>query len=229
MSIHNSFKNRIMAAMGIVILVGTLSVVHLGHSTAQTPRDCPGVSICNTVSDPIPVVHQGGINISNGEMPSIPVKQQGTASVEVSGPIAVDTSLRSPLYVAQAIIPDNIFYAQANIVLPAVGPNLVVVNPTGFDVPVGKTLILKYVSADITTANFVQVPNVVLRTTHPALSTPILFLPYEVRQGAIEWAISQAAGMPAKSGTPIEVAFSRSGGGQASMTIAIMGDLIDSP
>src|SRR5688572_12485256 len=98
-TVINTFKTRIIAASGLVILMVTISLLSRGHSTAQAPRECPGVSICNTVSQPVPVSQQGvarvdgSVNITNTDSQPVPVSPQGVTqvggTVEVGSPVRV--------------------------------------------------------------------------------------------------------------------------------------------
>src|SRR5688500_10847107 len=118
-TVINTFNARSIAASGLVILMVTISLLSRGHTTAQAPVDCPGVSSCTSVSRPVPVSHEGfaGVegfgNIGNAESQPVPVSPRGVTTVEggvvVRSSVNVQTSPRAPLYFSPALVPENIF------------------------------------------------------------------------------------------------------------------------
>lgn len=243
-------KTHFPAASGLAILVFTIALLSRGHSTAQAPRDCPGVSICNTDAQPVPIRWAGTASVpvhwTGTEAQPVPVQWTGTARVEVTNvdaqpipvsgavdvrsPVSVQTSPREPIHVV--FLPRSLedsFFAQGTVGLRP-GDNSVLFSPPGFEVPAGKILRLQHVSADIDMANAFQVPQVGLKI-HPQQPNP--FPLAEVQKGfSPQWSINQSLpSLPVQPGVNIEIQFQRIGNtaGQATLTLALAGELQDSP
>src|SRR5687767_13009758 len=223
-TVINTFKARIIAATGLVILVVTISLLSRGHTTAQAPRDCPGVSICNTVSQPVPVSQQGvarvegSVNIGNAESQPVPVSPQGITRVEgavdVRSPVNVQTSPRAPLYFSPALVSENIFVRQITITLP-MGDPFAQVYSSEFQVPAGKLLKVDFVSADIEMGHANQVPQVQLSTWNGIPQVNLGgYVPHHLTEvlqnskGSATWSISQPLSVTAvspNSERPLEI------------------------
>lgn len=230
-----SKKKLLFSITGLLVTALTVTAI---STQAQTVKD-KDVNVINTTANPVPVVVQGmtkvmlsgPVQIGNSPAEPIPVSPQGVTnvrgSVDITGPVALQTSPRTPIFIAVALNLDNSFHEEATVSLRP-GNNQIVYYPDNFVVPTGKILLLKHIDADIQMGS--GAPIVTLKRKIPVPNAPESTLPLlEIPQGNGQWSISQGLVVPAGPGFMLGVGFARVGPTEesATMTIVLTGELVD--
>jgi hypothetical protein len=232
----NKLKKSIISIAGLMLVAFANG---LSSTQAQNTRD-KDVNVINTTTNPVPVVVQGmtkvmlpgPVQVGNGPGEPIPVSPQGVTnirgSVDITGPVALQTSPRTPIYIVVAINPNNLFQEEVLVGLRP-GNNQIVYYPDNFVVPTGKILLLKHIDADIQLPH-PGVPIITLRRKLPLPNSPEATLPLlEHPQGNGQWSISQDLFLQMQPGFLLGVGFFRVGPLEesATMTLVLTGELVD--
>lgn len=222
--IMNKFKNYLLASVGFLVLVLTISLTGVGTSIAQTTGEC--VRICTDA--PLRVVVEnvarivGDVKITNDSASPVPTKN--------IGPVQVASSSREPVYIKFSLLVTDVFQKEVEIALVPGDAQ----GSASFSVPAGKLLVIEGVSGFAVMGNPNQKPQVGFKTTaNNNLAQHLLFCnPF----GSVGYQIGTWGNITvyADPGSTVEILFQRSGfnGGQgtagtANLNVTFSGHTVD--
>src|SRR5262249_3864376 len=202
-------KSYFLAALGVAVL-GVSFVLSAAHSSSAAPAPGPdSVMVVNTSANPVPTLAQGTTNVAG----TVQASQSGTWNVGISGTptFQVGNTASNPVFVSDVNEPAmHPFQARADVPLNAGSASATL----GIQVPAGKRLAIKFVSA-LAVVPTGQAVHVRLFTTIGGVETQhtLVMTPQGTFGLQDDFAASQAVEIFADGGSDIFVEFDRSGGG----------------
>lgn len=212
------FKNFLIASVGFLILVLTLTLTDVGRAVAQSTGEC--IRICTDAPLRVAVENiariVGDVRITNDSDSPVPTR--------VNGPVHIASSPRNAVQTRATLLVTDIFQKEVKITLE---PNDLS-STASFTVPASKLLAIEGWAGFAQMGHPLQFPQVHFKTT--ANGDPG-FYPVFTQPGAGGWFL-QHPGWGGKAyadpGSTVEVIFARNGGtGTATMTLTFTGHYID--
>ncbi len=149
-----SIKSYFLAA-AFAVLVGSLVLSGAYTSNAAPPpAGAQDVKVVNTSANPVPTQAQGTTDIAGivsvTNTPTVLAKQGGPWNVGISGTptVQIDNAANAPVFVREVDNPAR--HAFQSSILFDIPDSFIEVCPTLATVPIGKRMVIQYVSARVT-------------------------------------------------------------------------------
>ena len=163
-----SIKGYFLAA-GFVVLAGSLVLSSAYTSNAAPPANAQDVRVVNTSANPVPTQALGTTaiagNVSVTNTPTVLAQQNGLWNVSISGTPSVEVGnpANAPVFVRNVDNPArHAFQGSVTFDIP---DNFIGVCPTLATVPIGKRMVIQYVTARVTLPGGEKIDEIRLRTT----------------------------------------------------------------